>query len=99
MRQESEFDNTQEPNRTLGIRSDERAIIVGAKRRPVILISRVASGWRDGSRRADDCYLVAPVYSFGRDDTRLYYSPDFIERVKGYVYWQLFTCRKALMAG
>ena len=90
MRQTGEFDNPQEPNHTLGIRSDERAVIVGAKRRPIILISRSASGWRDGSRRADDCYLVAPVYSFGGDDTRLSYSQDFIERVKGYVYWQLF---------
>ena len=90
MLQSGEFDNPQEPNRTLGIRSDERAIIVGAKRRPVILISRSVEAWRDGSRRADDCYLVAPVYSFGGDDTRLSYSPEFIERVKGYVYWQLF---------
>ena len=33
---------------------------------------------------------MAPVYSFGGDETRASYSPVFIERVKGYMYWQLF---------
>ena len=86
----TEFDQHGEISHTLGIRSDERALVTGAKRRPVILLSRTASRWSDGSRRSDDCYLVAPVYSFGGDETRVSYSPEFIERVKGYMYWQLF---------
>ena len=75
---------------TLGIRSDERALVVDAKRRPVILLSKAAATWSDGHRRNDDCYLVAPVYSFSGDETRASYSAPFIDRVKGYMYWQLF---------
>ena len=90
MRQEGEFNTPLEPNQALGIRSDERAVIIGAKRRPVVLISRPISEWTDRGRRGDDCFLVAPVYSFGRDETRLAYSQSFIERVKAYLYWQLF---------
>ena len=75
---------------TLGIRSDERALVVGAKRRPVILLSKAAATWSDGRRRNDDCYLVAPVYSFSGDETRASYSAPFIDQVKGYMYWQLF---------
>ena len=86
----TEFDQPGVMSHTLRIRSDERALVTGAKRRPVVLLSRSASGWSDDRRRSDDCYLVAPVYSFGRDDTRTSYSPAFIERVKGYMYWQLF---------
>lgn len=74
----------------MNIRSDERALILGAKKRPVILLSREASKWFDGRRKADDCYLVAPVYSFSKDETRASYSTTFIERVKGYMYSQLF---------
>ncbi len=86
----TEFDQPGEISHTLGIRSDERALVTGAKRRPVILLSKTASRWSDGHRRSDDCYLMAPVYSFGGDETRASYSPAFIERVKGYIYWQLF---------
>ena len=86
----TEFDQPGEISHTLGTRSDERALVTGAKRRPVILLSRTASRWSDDRRRSDDCYLVAPVYSFGGDETRASYSPEFIERVKGYMYWQLF---------
>jgi hypothetical protein len=86
----TEFDQPGELSPTLGIRSDERALVVGAKRRPVILMSRAASTWSDGRRRSDDCYLVAPVYSFSGDETRASYSTEFIDRVKGYMYWQLF---------
>ena len=87
---QGEFDNPEIPNHTLGIRSDERAAVVGAKRRPVILISRAGTGRADSTRRHDDCFLVAPVYSFGSDETRLSYSQAFIERVKAYEYWHLF---------
>jgi hypothetical protein len=90
MCQPGEFDTPQDPNHTLGIRSDERAVIVRAKRRPVILMSRSVVEWTDSRRRHDECFLIAPVYSFGSDETELAYSQTFIERVKGYVYWQLF---------
>ena len=86
----TEFDQPREMSHTLGIRSDERALVVGAKRRPVILLSKAAASWSDGRRRHDDCYLVVPVYSFSRDETRGSYSAAFIDRVKGYMYWQLF---------
>ncbi len=90
MRQPGEFDTPQDPNHTLGIRSDERAVIVRAKRRPVILMSRSVVEWTDSRRRHDECFLIATVYSFGGDETKLAYSQTFIERVKGYVYWRLF---------
>ena len=86
----TEFDQPRELSHTLGIRSDERALIVGAKRRPVILLSKAATTWSDGRRRYDDCYLVVPVYSFRGDETRESYSTPFIDHVKGYMYWQLF---------
>ena len=86
----SEFDNDGEPDHTLGISSNERAIIVKAKKRPVIIISNTATMWTDSRRRQDDSFLVAPVYSFGGDETKLSYSQAFIERVKAYEYWQLF---------
>ena len=86
----TEFDQPGEMSHTLGIRSDERALVVGAKRRPVILLSKAAATWSDGRRRNDDCYLVAPVYSFSGDETRASYSAPFIDQVKGYMYWQLF---------
>ena len=86
----TEFEGPQQPNYTLGIHSDQRPLVVGAKRRPVILISRSARQWRDSTRTSDDCYLVAPVYSFAGDETKTSYSTQFIERVKGYVYRQLF---------
>ena len=66
----TEFDQAGEISHTLGIRSDERALVTGAKIRPVILLSRSASRWSDDRRRSDDCYLVAPVYSFGGDGPR-----------------------------
>ena len=86
----TEFDQSDEMIPSLGIRTDERALVIGAKRRPVIVISQTAVSWLDGNRRHDDSYLVAPVYSFEGDDTKLSYSQTFIDRVKAYMYWQLF---------
>ena len=86
----TEFDQAGTISHALGVRSDERALVVGAKRRPVILLSKSPATWSDNRRRSDDCYLVAPVYSFSGDDTRASYTQEFIERVKGYMYWQLF---------
>ncbi len=87
---EREFDNQGPLDHLLGIRSDERAMIVRAKRRPVIIISQAGTERPDSTRTQADCFLVAPVYSFAGDETRLSYSQAFIERVKAYEYWQLF---------
>lgn len=87
---QGEFDNPGSPNQVLGLRSDERAMIIKTKRRPVILISRAGTERADSTRRQGDCFLVAPVYSFGGDEVRAGYPQDFIERVKAYVYWNLF---------
>ena len=87
---EDEFNNRGTPNNTLGIKSDERAMVVKAKRRLVVLISRAGTGRADSFRAEDECFLVAPVYSFGADETQIVFSQDFIERVKAYVYWQFF---------
>ena len=86
----TEFNQPGNISHPLGIRTDERALVIGAKRRPVIVLSQAAGRWSEGGRRHDDCFLVAPVYSYSRDDTRKSYSTAFIERVKGYMYWQLF---------
>ena len=85
-----EFENIEEPIQSLGIRADERALIVGAKKRPVILVSQQAAPWTDVRRSQEDCYVVAPVYSFGGDETKLAYTQPMIERIKSYVYWQFF---------
>ena len=90
MQPSGEFSLPQDHDPTLGTRSDERAVIIRAKRRPVILISTPVSPWADSRRRHDDSFLIAPVYSFAGDETKQTYSPTFIERVKGYFYWQLF---------
>lgn len=86
----TEFDQAGEMSLPLGIRTDERALIIGAKRRPVIIMSQTAAPWSDARRQQEDCYLIAPVYSFRGDDTKLSYSQTFIDRVKAYMYWQLF---------
>ena len=83
-------------NHTLSLRSDERAAIIKAKRRPVILISKAGTERADSARRQGDCFWVAPVYSFVGDETRAGYHQNFIERVKAYVYWHLFYCRHIL---
>ena len=88
--QRREFENPGDPNHTLGIRENERAAIVRAKHRPVILISKVGTGRADSRRTQDECFLVAPVYSFGGDETKSGYPQEFVERVKAYGYWHLF---------
>ena len=84
MQQTGEFDIPQEPNRTLQLRSDERAVIIAAKRRPVILVSKPVTLWSDSGRNQYESFLVAPMYSLRN------YSHSFIERIKGYVYEQFF---------
>ena len=86
----TEFNQPGEISHPLGLRTDERALVIRAKRRPVIIISQPVARWIDGRRQQEDSYLVAPVYSFGGDETKLSYSQIFIDRVKAYMYWQLF---------
>ena len=90
----TEFDEPGDISHPLGIRTDERALVIRAKRRPVIIISQATVGWSDSGRQQDDSYLVAPVYSFGGDETKLSYRQTFIDRVKAYMYWQLFYYRR-----
>ena len=87
---QGEFDNPGTIIQELRIRPDERAAILRAKRRPVVLISRAGTGRADSTRIQDECYLVAPVYSFEGDESRLSYNQAFIERVKAYEYWHIF---------
>ena len=86
----TEFNQQGEINHSLGLRRDERALVIRAKRRPVIIISKPVAKWIDGRRQQEDSYLVAPVYSFEGDETKLSYRQVFIDRVKAYMYWQLF---------
>ena len=41
----TEFDSAGKTDYELGIRSDERALVIGAKYRPVIIISMPLAGW------------------------------------------------------
>ena len=86
----TEFNQPGQISHPLNLRRDERALVIRAKRRPVIVISRPVARWIDGRRQQEDSYLVAPVYSFEGDETKLSYSQTFIDRVKAYMYWQLF---------
>ena len=86
----AEFNQQGEISHSLGLRRDERALVIRAKKRPVIIISQPIATWIDGRRQQEDSYLVAPVYSFEGDETKLSYSQTFIDRVKAYMYWQLF---------
>ena len=78
----AEFNQQGEISHSLGLRRDERALVIRAKKRPVIIISQPIATWIDGRRQQEDSYLVAPVYSFEGDETKLSYSQTFIDRVK-----------------
>jgi hypothetical protein len=84
------FKEEQMPVHPLGLRSNERITLVKCKMRPVIIISRAADSWKDKQRRSDECFLVAPVYSFEGDSEKVSYSSAFIERVKAYAYNTFF---------
>jgi hypothetical protein len=75
----------------LKTKSDERVALVKCKMRPVVVLSQAVDCWKDKTRRSEDCFLVAPVYSFnGGTQGKVSYSLDFIERVKSYVYNTFF---------
>jgi len=84
------FKEEQMPVQPLELRSNERLALVKCKMRPVIIVSRAADSWKDKQRRSDECFLVAPVYSFEGDTEKVVYSPTFIERVKAYAYNTFF---------
>jgi hypothetical protein len=86
----AEFDETREPCYDLKLRAKERALIVPGKMRPVVLISQYPEQWKYGVRQSSSCFLVAPIYSFEGDDGKTAYPPEFIERVKAYVYNTFF---------
>lgn len=84
------FNSMHEPDPILGTRSDEQAAVVRCKMRPVILLSPANDPWQDSRRRSDDCYLVAPVYRFGGDESKEAYTAEFVQRVQAYAYNTLF---------
>ena len=86
----TEFDRVGSTDYELGISSDERALVIGAKYRPVIIISIPLAGWTDGRRAPNESFLTAPVYSFAGDETKLSYSPEFIDQVKAGCFPQMF---------
>ncbi len=75
----------------IGQRSDEIAVVHRHKWRPAIVVSSPCDDWQDGARRQhDECFVLAPMYSFGAKGRKLAYSQAFIERVKSYAYNHLF---------
>ena len=84
------FGDSLEPNTDLGTRAYDRALVVNAKRRPVIIVSLPVENRGDPRRVSEACFLTIPVYSFAGDETKKSYPPKFIARVKGYVYPQFF---------
>jgi len=86
-----DFEDPGEPIQPLDIRSNERAMVIRSKRRPVILMSELPTPWKEGKRRSDPAFLVLPIYSFSSDTSgKPSYSETFIERVKAYYYNSLF---------
>ena len=71
------FKERHEPVKTLNLRSSDRGAIVGCKIRPVVLVSAAADHWRFGSRSHDECYVVAPIYSFAEADEKDPYPGGF----------------------
>jgi len=86
----SGFSSTQIPIHPLKVKSDERVALVKCKMRPVIILSQAVDCWKDKSRQNDDCFVIAPIYSFGGAPAKVAYSSHFIERVKSYVYNTFF---------
>ena len=82
----SQFGEQRSPIKELELRADERLLAVRAKRRPALLMSDPNSSWEDRRRNGEDSFLMAPIYSFRGDETKREFSPDFVERVKAYVY-------------
>ncbi len=71
-------------------RSDEVSVIRRHKWRPAIVVSSPCDAWRAQPRQHDECFVVAPLYSFGARVEKQPYPQTFIDRVKAYAYNQLF---------
>ncbi|MDE2993870.1 MAG: hypothetical protein OXU67_08320 [Chloroflexota bacterium] len=74
----------------IGQRSDEVVIVRRHKWRPAIVVSSPCDVWQAHPRQHDECFVVAPLYSFGARVEKQPYPQTFIDRVKAYAYNQLF---------
>lgn len=66
-------DRTHKPILDPPLQADEELVVFSAKRRPAILLSSHTETWqlRSGATR-DECYLVAPVFSFHDGDDEIW---------------------------
>ena len=78
------------PVQEIGQRSDEVAVVRRHKWRPAVVVSSPSDSWQDRPRQHDECFVVAPLYGFEARAMKRPYSQPFIDRVKAYVYNQLF---------
>jgi hypothetical protein len=53
-------------------------------------VSSPCDVWQAQPRQHDECFVVAPLYSFGARVEKQPYPQTFIDRVKAYAYNQLF---------
>jgi hypothetical protein len=75
------------PVHELRLASDEELVAAKAKRRPVVVLSLPACGAAYSSGRpVEECYVVAPLYSFHDDD-----PPEFRARIAAFEYpWWIY---------
>lgn len=86
-------------NKDLGTRYQEVRLVVPAKRRPVIVISREFPARRDGKRSSEESLLVVPVYSFEGRGKREPHTDEYIARVKAYYFWEQFYMPESTQVG
>jgi hypothetical protein len=79
-----------DPIYELGLASDEFVLCVTHKFRPVIVVSREVSPWRDYRKKYDECYVVIPLYSTKDPAGEYKFSEQFLLRVQAYQYPTLF---------
>ena len=92
---EFDTDSLDDLNFDLGIEAKERALLVFAKYRPVIIISQAPAPLQAGNRQFPPTYLIAPIYSFGGGNKRSPYPPAVREKMKGYLLPQTFYLPKS----
>ena len=79
-----------DPIYELGLASDEFVLCVAHKSRPVIVVSREVSPWRDYQKRHDECCVVIPLYGTKDLAGEYKFSEQFLLRVQAYQYPTLF---------
>jgi hypothetical protein len=68
------------------LEADEEFVVLAAKRRPVILLSSQTEPWKyRGGEIRQECFLVAPMYSFDETD-----PPKVRVRIRALAYRELF---------